>query len=160
MNWTKLLRLRTRWWNWVKTHSAVEGVLFRQLFWVLWLTPCFMLAIEGNRDPKFRCCGHDWMEMVCQYCRIWYLRKNWWRHLWCRTSSFYNRGGWLLPAASPLQPGGDAERGGVEGSGGSPPSLSLEAPEFQNVPCCSSLVSTLLHPKSSGSLKLLKKKST
>lgn len=39
----------------------------------------------------------------------------------------------------------------VEGSGGSPPSLSLEAPEFQNVPCCPSLVSTLLHPKSLGS---------
>ena len=37
----------------------------------------------------------------------------------------------------------------MAGSGGSPPSLSLEAPEFQNVLCCPSLASTLLHPKSS-----------
>lgn len=39
----------------------------------------------------------------------------------------------------------------MSGSGCSAPSLSLEAPEFQNVPCCPSLVSTLLHPKSSSS---------
>lgn len=96
----KLLRLRTRWWNWVKTHSAVEDVLFRQLFWVLWLTPSFMLAIEGNRDPKFRCCGHDWMEMVCQYCRIWYLRKNWWRPYGVEHPPFTTEeGGWCLQRA-------------------------------------------------------------